>query len=213
MIEPLLRRFLAYEKQKHVVIIGTILAGLVVAWPAVDEYIAARQRTQDARLKLEEAGIAIAKLPQYTRLHQLKTKELEVLSQRLVGDRAAKKLQSDLTELGRQTGCTVLRVQLGDPSTRVWNENDHPVSGTKLKNTGGETPFQLETRQITLSVTGPMDGLHAFLQGLHRVEKVIYPRSMSMKTGNSTAGNEGQVGLLDLTLSLFDLTKKEAVES
>ncbi len=211
MIEPLLRRFLAYEKHKQVVIIGTILAGLVVAWPAADQYIAARQRTHDARSKLDEAGIAIAKLPQFTRLHQLKTKELDVLSQRLVGDQAARKLQSDLTELGRKTGCTVLRVQLGEPGTRVWNENDHPVSGTKLKNTGGETPFQLETRQITLSVTGPMDGLHAFLEGLNRIDKVIYPRSMSMKAGNSMTGTEGQIGLLDLTLSLFDLTKKEAV--
>lgn len=213
MIEPLLRRFLAYEKQKQVVIIGTILTGLVVAWPATDEYIAARNRTHEARKKLEEAGLAIAKLPQFTRLHQLKTKELEVLSQRLVGDQAARKLQSDLTELGRQTGCTVLRVQLGDPSTRVWNENDHPVSGTKLKNTGGETPFQLETRQITLSVTGPMDGLYAFLEGLHRIERVIHPRSMSMKGGNSMVGNDDQVGLLDLTLSMFDLTKMAVVES
>ncbi|HUG68973.1 MAG TPA: hypothetical protein VMM76_14585 [Pirellulaceae bacterium] len=208
MIEPLLRRFLAYEKRKQVVIIGTILAGLLMAWPATDEYIAARQRTHDARLKLEEAEQTVAKLPQFTRLHQMKMKELEVLSQRLVGDQAARKLQSDLTELGRQTGCTVLRVQLADPVTRVWKENDHPVMGTKLKNAGGDTSFQLETRQITLAVTGPMDGLYAFLEGLHRIDKVIYPRSMSMK-----GGNDDQVGNLDLTLSLFDLTKKEAVES
>lgn len=208
MIEPLLRRFLAYEKHKQVVIIGTILAGLVMAWPTTDEYIAARQRTHDARLKLEETQHTIAKLPQFTRLHQLKTKELEVLSERLVGDQAARKLQSDLTELGRQTGCTVLRVQLADPVTRVWKENDHPVMGTKLKNAGGDTAFQLETRQITLAVTGPMDGLYAFLEGLHRIDKAIYPRSMSMK-----GGNDDQVGNLDLTLSLFDLTKIEAVES
>lgn len=212
MIEPLLRRFLVYEKRQQVIIIITILTGLVMAWPATDEYIAARQRTRDARLKLEEAEHAIAKLPQFTRLHQVKAKELEVLSQQLVGDRAARKLQSDLTELGRQTGCTVLRVQLADPATRTWHENDHPVSGNKLKSTGGETPFQLETRQITLSVTGPMDGLYAFLEGLHRVDKVLYPQSMSMRGGNAMAGNDDEVGLLDLKLSLFDLTKKEAVE-
>ena len=138
---------------------------------------------------------------------------MAVLSQRLVGDQAARKLQSDLTELGRRTGCTVLRVQLGNPTTRPWNENDHPLAKTALKNAGGETPFQLETRQIALSVSGPMDGLYAFLEGLNGVDKVIYPRSMSMKGGNAMAGNEEQVGLLDLTLSLFDLTKKTVVES
>lgn len=213
MIEPLLRRFLAHEKRLQIVIIGTILTGLVVVWPAVDEYTAARQRTEDARRLVEEAEDAIGKLPQFTQLHQRKTQELEVLAQRLVGDQAARKLQSDLTDLGRQTGCTVLRAQLTDPATRAWNQNDHPVSGTRLKNTGGETPFQLETRQIALSVTGPMSGLYAFLEGLHRVEKVIQPRAMSIKGGNSMSDTEQDSGMLDIQLLLFDLTKKEVAES
>ncbi|MCA9123229.1 MAG: hypothetical protein H6822_28200 [Planctomycetaceae bacterium] len=211
MIEPLLRRFLVYEKRKQVVIIGTILTGLVVVWPATDEYIAARQQTQESQLAVEEAEHAIAKRPQYAQLHQRKTQELDVLAQRLVGDQAARKLQSDVTELGRKTGCTVLRAQLTDPATRTWNQNDHPVAGTSLKNTGGETPFQLETRQLSLSVTGPMSGLYAFLEGLHRVEKVIHPRAMSIKGGDSMSGNDQDTGTLDLQLLLFDLTKREIV--
>jgi len=208
MIEPLLRRFLAYEKRKHAVIIGTILVGLVVVWPATDEYIAARQRTHEARLKRDEAELAIAKLPQFTRLHELKAKELKVLADQLVGADAARKLQNDLMELGRQTGCIVLGAQLTEPSSRVWTENDHPLSGTGLKNKGAETPFQLETRQLTLSITGPMGGLYAFLEGLHRVDKVIHAKEMAIK-----GGKDNDTGTLDMKLLLFDLTKRDAVAS
>ena len=80
MIEPLLRRLLAYEKRKQAVIIGTILVGLVMVWPTTDEYIAARQRTRDVQLKRDEAELAIAKLPQFTRLHERKVNELKVLA-------------------------------------------------------------------------------------------------------------------------------------
>lgn len=209
MIETLLRRFLAYEKRKEALIIGTILAGLVMVWPATDEYIAARQRTHDARLRRDEAEKAIAKLPQFVRLHEQKTKELDVLTHRLVGGDVARKLQSDLMELGRQTGCTVLRAQLTEPSSRVWNENDHPIAGHKLKNTGGETPFQLETRQLSLSIAGPMSGLYAFLEGVNRLDKVVHAGAMSIKGGSSGGGKDNDTGTLDMNLQLFDLTKRE----
>lgn len=214
MIEPLLRRFLTYEKRKEAVIIGTILVGLVVVWPATDVYIAARQRAQDVRVQREEAAVQIAKLPQFTRMRELKNNELVALTNRLVGGDAARKLQSDLMELGRKTRCTVLRAQLTDPSRRVWNENDHPVSGSRLRNTGGETPFQLETRQLSLSIEGPDENLYAFLEGLHGVDKVIHARAMAIKGGNSAGGGkENENGTLDLNLLLFDLTKRETVGS
>lgn len=213
MIEPLLRRFLAFEKRKEAVIIGTILGGLVMVWPATDEYIASRQRTNNARLQLEECEHAIAKLPKFTQMHQRKIQELDILAKQLVGGMAARQLQDDLTELGRRTGCTVLRTQLSEPAIRPWNENDHPVSGTSGRNPGGETAFQLETRRLSLAVTGPMDGLYSFLEGLHRVEKVIHPRAMAIKGGDSVTGGDSNTGTLDLSLLLFDLTRKNAVES
>ena len=206
MIEPALRRFLAYEKRKEAVIIGTILAGLVVVWPATDEYIAARQRTHDVEVQRQEAEVEIAKLPQFMRMHERKTKELEVLTSQMVGGDAAQELQSDIMELGRQTKCTVLRAQPSEPASRVWNENDHPISGNRLRNTGGETPFQLETRQLSLSITGPMTGLYEFLEGLHEVDKVIYARAMGIKGAGGEKGYE--TGTLDLNLLLFDLTKR-----
>ena len=211
MIEPLLRRFLAYEKRKEAVIIGTIVAGLVVVWPATDEYIAARQRTHDVRIQREQAEVEIAKLPQFERMHGIKTNELEVLASQLVGADAAQKLQSDIMELGRRTGCTVLRANPSEPSKRVWHENDHPVAGAKLRNPGGETPFQLEKRQLTLSITGPMNGLYAFLEGLNRIDKVIHAPAMDIKGGNPGGGNDNDTGTLNMTLSLFDLTKRDAV--
>lgn len=213
MIEPLLRRFLAYKKRKEAVIIGTIVAGLVIVWPATDEYIAARQRTHEARSQRDEVEQAISKLPQFARLHEQKTKELEVLTSHLVGGDAARKLQNDLMELGRQTGCTVLQAKLTEPARRAWTENDHPIAASRSKTTGGETPFQLDTRQLALLITGPMSGLYAFLEGLNRVDKVIHARAMSIKGGNAGGGKDNDTGTLDMSLLLFDLTKRETVES
>lgn len=207
MIEPLVRPFLAWEKRKEAVIIGTILVGLVAVWPATDEYIAARQRTRDAQQQRDVAEQAIAKLPQFTQLHERKAKELTILAGQLVGADAARKLQNDLNELGRQTGCIVLGAQLTEPSSRIWNEKDSPVAANRSKTPGVETPFQLETRQLTLSITGPMSGLYAFLEGLHRVDKVIYARSMAIKGGSSGGGKSNDTGTLDMNLLLFDLTK------
>lgn len=209
MIEPALRRFLAFEKRKEAVIIGTILAGLVIVWPVADGYIAARQRTHDVRIQQEEAEVEIAKLPEFVRMQELKAKELEGLTTQLVEGDAARRLQSDLIELGRQTGCTVLRAQLSDPSSRVWNENDHPVPGSRSRDPGAETPFQLDTRQLSLSIAGPMNGLYAFLEGLHRVDKVVHARAMAIKGGNAGDESNYDTGTLDMNLLLFDLTKRE----
>lgn len=215
MIDPLLRRFLSYKKRKEAVIIGTILAGLVVVWPATEEYIAARKRTHEAELKLEEAEHAIAKLPRFKQMHERKMQELDVVSGRMVSGDTARELQGELMELGRATGCTVLRAQLADPIARKWNMNDHPVFGEKIKNKGAETPFQLETRQLALSITGPMSNLYRFLEGVNKIDKVMHAGSMSIKGGSESFGSNDveESGTLDMTLMLFNLSNQTVANS
>ncbi len=209
MIDPLLRQFLAYKKRKEAVIIGTILAGLAVVWPATEDYIAARKETHDAELKLDEAEHTIAKLPQFMQMHQRKMQELDAVAKRMVDDEAARDLQGDLMELGRATGCTVLRANLADPTVRKWSQNDHPVFGDNIRNKGVETPFELETRQLALSITGPMSNLYKFLEGINRIDRVMHAGAMSIKGGNESFGSsdEEESGTLDMTLMLFNLTK------
>lgn len=204
MIETTLRRFVASERRNQVVIIVTILTGLVVVWPAADEYTAARGRRREALARLEETQEKISKLALHQQLHEKKLRELESLERRAVSEQAAQELQSTLTKLARETGCTVRKARLSEPARREWKENDHPLESGRAAPAGSATPYQLESRQLTLSLTGPMVGLYQFLEGLHQVDKVIHSKMASMKR----AADDGGVASLDIELLLFDLPRK-----
>ena len=96
------------------------------------------------------------------------------------------------------------RIRLGDATRRDWMENDSPVTGTDLANPGRETPFQLVSRQLTLSITGQMPKLHAFLSEMHKIDKTMHTRTISLERAGRTEG----VATLDLDMVLFDFEKK-----
>lgn len=206
MIDQLLRPALEHPKKHYGVIILTLLTGLVVVWPASDEYKAAKKRMSDAREQLEEAERTIATLPQYKQLHERKVAEVSVLEKRVVSQQAAKELRDWLIQLGRETGCTVRKSNLGDASTRPWKEEDHPLNGTRRHDSGGDTPFQLETRQVSLLVTGPMAGLYSFLEEIHQVDKLIHSQAVTIKSSN----DDGTAASMGMNLKLFDLTRKHS---
>ena len=206
MIEPLLRRFISYKKRKQTIIIGTILTALVIVWPAVDEYIAARQRTSAAQSQLQEANEQVGKLDDYAALHKRKLQELARLEARMAPEKVAQALQNQLTELGRQTGCTVRKARLGEAARRPWMEKDDPIRGMRTSNSGGQTPFLLETRQLALTVSGPMSGLYNFLDRLHRIDRIMHSRTVTIQRSNE----DGSTAELTIDLLLFNLSKKAA---
>ena len=203
MIEPALRSFLEHNRRKQAVIILTILTALVVVWPAVDVYTAATQRTEAAQVQIEESRKQIARLNQYTKLHSAKQDELADLEKQLVSEQAAQALKSQLTNLGRETGCTVRNTKLMPPSRRAWRENDHPIRGAHPTTAGAETPFWLESRQLALTVTGPMPSLYKFLDRLHGIDKVVHSRSAKIQSGEN-----GSTATLSMEILLFDLPRK-----
>lgn len=206
MIESALRGFIEYKWRTHAVIILTLLVGLAALWPAADEYTAARQRTTAAHLKLAETRQEIEKLPGYMELHKQKLAELESLERRMVPERAAQELQGELTELGRQTGCTLRRAAVQPSSSRDWCEKDDPLEVNRPKTQSEETPFRLETRVLSLSVTGPMNGLYKFLSRLNQVDRVVHSRAITLRRSSE----DGSMAALDVELLLFDLPLKPA---
>jgi len=204
MIESILRRFVTSKQRNRAVIIVTVLTALVVVWPAADEYSAARGRTREALARLEETQGRISQLSLHQQVQQKKQYELESLERRTLSERAALELQGTLTELGRETGCTVRKARLSEVTRRDWREGDDPLAASRTAAAGEDTPFQLESRTLTLSVTGPMIGLYRFLEGLHRVDKVMHSKTATIKR----AGEESGTGSLDVELLLFDLPRK-----
>ena len=205
MNDQVLREALQHPKRHYGVIIITLLTGLVVVWPASDEYFAAKQRTSDATAELAEARERISTLPRHQQLYEQKVVELSVLEKRVVSEKAAQDLQGKVTELGRKTGCSVRKALVGDAVRRDWKANDHPL-GIRSGDKGADTPFRLETRQLTLLVTGPMTGLYGFLNELHKVDKLIHTKDVSIESST----DDGKTAELRMTLKLFDLAPKPA---
>jgi hypothetical protein len=206
MIEPIARRFLEYEKRKYVVITLTVVTTLVMVWPAVDEYSAAKQRTKDAVAEKDNSQEEVALLEQYVAAHDKRQQELAALEQQMVSEKIAQSLQNQFTELGRQTGCQVRRARLSEPGRRDWKDDDHPIRGARSGRKGEETPFRLETRQLALQVTGHMAGLYEFLARLHRVEKVMHSKAVTIRRSSE----DGSTASLNMDILLFDLTRKPA---
>lgn len=204
MIESVLQQVLTYPHRQKAVIIVTLLTGLVVVWPAVDGYIEARTLKGEASAKLEETNVEIAKLPRHAELFKKKQQELEALTRRTVKEDAAQRLRNDLVQLVRKAGCTMRRIRLGDASRRDWMENDSPITGANAANPGKETPFQLVSRRLSLSITGQMPKLHEFLAEMHKVDKTMHTRAISLKREGRSKGN----ATLDLDMVLFDFEKK-----
>lgn len=204
MVESALQQFLTYPHRQKAVIIVTLLTGLVVVWPAVDGYIEARTLKKEARTKLEETNAEIAKLPRHAELFKKKQEELGALQRRTVTEDSAQRLRNDLVQLVRQSGCTMRRIRLGDATRRDWMENDSPVTGADLVDPGRETPFQLVSRQLSLSITGQMPKLHGFLAELHKIDKTMHTRTISLQR----AGRNKGTATLDLDMVLFDFEKK-----
>lgn len=206
MIEPALQQFLAYSYRKHAVIILTLLTGLLVVWPAVDGYIEARTRKKEAKAKLEKTNEEIGKLPRHAELYKKKQEELAAYSRRTVTEDAAQRLRNDLVQLVRKAGCTMRRIRLGDATRRDWMENDSPVTGADQVDPGQQTQFKLVSRQLSLSITGQMPKLHEFLAEMHKIDKTMHTRSISLQR----AGRSKGTATLDLDMVLFDFEKAES---
>jgi len=204
MIESVLPQLLTHPYRKQAVIILTLVTGLVVVWPTVDAYTEARTRIQQANAQLDKTNEEIAKLPRHTELFRKKQKELTSLTRRTVTEDGAQRLRNDLVQLVRKAGCTMRRIRLGDPTRRDWMENDSPVTGVDLADPGNKTPFQLVSRQLSLSMTGEMPKLHAFLAEMHKIDKTMHTRSISLQRTGRSKGT----ATLDLDMVLFDFEKK-----
>ena len=204
MIEPALQQILTHQHRQKGVIIVTLLTGLVVLWPAVDGYIEARKNKNEARAKLDTTNEEIAKLPLHTKLFERKTAELEALTRRTIKADSAQTLRNNIVQLVRDAGCTMRRVRLGNATRRDWMENDDPVTGADPTDPGNETPFQLVSRQLSISITGKMTKIHGFLAEMYKIDKTIHTRSITLQRAGRTKGT----AMLDLDLLLFDLEEK-----
>lgn len=202
-VETLLRALVSHPRRGLFVIILTSGLALLTLWPVVDEYFVLLDDCARTELSIVEAQQEIASIEQIRRMTDGQQSQLDQLRKKMLVVEDVHQFSSKLVELTRNAGCQLRRVDLGEPQKRRWFEDDNPLRPQPPVANAKETPFELRTQKVALSITGPMDRVQAFLGELHALDKVAHTQSIQMKP----ATDERSEINVDLELLFFDLKR------
>ena len=208
MIENLAER-LAQSKHRWLIVTGvTLLIGLVSALPQVDLLLAERSERTSLQEELTQAEATAARLPDYERKLAEKQEQLGRLRQLVVDEPQLGALRTWLVEAARQSGCRVRRIDLAAPTSKPWNGNDNPLTPVAAGTaTNQKTLFQLQTRTVTLGVTGSSTEVFALLKAIDIDTRLKHANTIELKPTNES-DHELQ---LDVTLWYFALVRNSGV--
>lgn len=198
MVESVLRRFVEHPSRKWIVIILTLLAGLVVIWPLVDEYFVQRDRLSDLETSLVEAQQLVGRRAMVEQRLADKQVELTSLETRTLPEARMFEFRSQMAEAARNSGCQVQQMRLGKVQLRKWRKDDHPLEENK---TGKPTPYELRSQHFSLSMLGPIASLKSFLEEMNKADKLMHAESLSIRPESG----DPQFAELNVQLLLFDL--------
>ena len=208
MIENLAER-LVQSKHRWLIVTGvTLLIGLVSALPQVDLLLAERSERTGLQAELTQAEATAARLPDYERKLVEKKEQLSRLRQLVVDESQLGGLRTWLVEAARQSGCRVRRIDLAAPTTKPWSGNDNPLTPIAVGPTANQkTLFQLQTRTVTLGVTGSSTEVFALLKAIDADTRLKHANAIELKPTN-----QGEHELqLDVTLWYFALVRNSGV--
>ncbi len=203
MIESLLRNFCESSHRKLIVAIVTTLLGLAVLLPLTDDYFDERESRRALMDGLDRARQKEKILPAFEqRVAELEEK-VSLLEGRTVSAESVSQYRTTLLEIIRKAGCQMRRLEVGTPTRRPWMRNDDPLQSTAALGVTDKTPFQLERRNIKLSINGEMTSIHNLLDQLEKDKTIAYPHRLQL---HSTGGRSTSA-TLELELWLFALVR------
>lgn len=210
MIDRLCRTIIEHPKRNLLVITLTLVTGVMLVLPAVEEYSAAQSRGGIAREKLDEASGAAANLPQMQAALQAKKRDLEALERKAVTEKDVEHFRDELQKLIREAGCEMRVVNIdGSPFRRPWKSNDHPLRTDSAGDLGQDTPFELVQWKAHLQIEGPMGSIYKFLERVSQMDRFIHAQQVTMKRSDV---DENQTQLL-MDVTLFNLERKKVVKT
>ncbi|TWT97867.1 hypothetical protein Pla108_20210 [Botrimarina colliarenosi] len=207
MIQTIAERLAASPHRWLIVTAVTCVLALASALPQVDLLIAERSERSELQAELTQAEASAAQLPVYEREYSAKEQKLERLRQRVVDESQLASLRTWLVDAARQSGCQVRRIDLANPSLRPWSDDENPISPTGPTNKSKATPFQLQTRAVTFSVTGSSNELVALLKAIDVDRRLKHASNIELKP----MARNAQELQLELTLWYFALVRTSDV--
>jgi Tfp pilus assembly protein PilO len=189
-----------------IVITLTFITGLLILLPAVEDYSAAKERTQAAREKLEDTKRQLQNLPQLQRMFEQKKKALQALETKAVTEQNLDQLRENFHRLIRDTNCAMKSLVFSDsPTPRAWHANDSPLVMKTYLVPPPETEYVLNKRTAKLEIEGPMSNVYQFMAKVSQLDRFIHVNRVALERSQTDERVK-----LNLEFDMFDLTKKKA---
>ena len=201
MIDQILRPVLEHPKRGWIVTIITFLIAVVFTWPAVDFYFAAAEKRVSLEGELQQSAEIAGKLDLYKKQTEKKNAVLQTLEKRILSTKELEQFREQLVEWVKASGCKLRRIKLAEPKSRTWYEEDDPFDSRTRSDKDKKSPFKLQSQQLSVLITGPLEKVVEFLSQLSEQERMMHTGNFQLR--KSTEDNS--LVEMDLDLILFDL--------
>ncbi|MEM6330640.1 MAG: hypothetical protein AAF790_10370 [Planctomycetota bacterium] len=204
-MNEMIDRFCDSPRRWLIVTAVTFVVGLATVLPQVDQYLSLYAEEEEQREQLEEAVMTAGELPMFRKAAVETEQTLAVLEARTLPAENLAGFRSELVNLVRESGCQVRRIAAGNVQARAWREEDTPLAPADAK-AGADTAFQLETRPVSLSISGGMNELRGLLTRIEKHKMMMHARSVDIRP----AGRDSRSVQMELELWCFALIKGDA---
>lgn len=204
MIEEALQQFCQSPRRWLIVTVGTFAVGLVLVLPLVDVYRSGRDEKAALAEELTSARHIAASLEQFEQRVAERRRDLEQREAYAVSEESLPALRSTLVDLAKETGCSIRRLTVGAAASRPWSAGDDPIAARPATKRGeADTPFLLEWRPVTISISGTSASVRSLLERITTSGIMMHTKSLDMYP----SGSSRQLLTLDMELWYFTLTR------
>ncbi len=206
-----LGRFLVHPARHWGVVAMILGLGLMVMLPAADDYGDSRKMRAELQKTVARQRHEVKDLDETKQEASAKLADLKQWQARAFSDDQLRSFRQEVEDWARKSGCQVRRIRL-DPKaarTRPWRKGDslERTSGSSRRtNARNAPPYVLKSQPLSVSVSGPLEGVKDLLAQLHSARRLLQSKSLTI---NPSPGKATGVDLI-IELELFDLTKVKA---
>jgi hypothetical protein len=185
----LCERFLEHPKRRFIVIFVTCVLSLLVVWPSADTYFRITGRMTELRNVLAEAEAADQVAIERASFAGAVKSRLDKLEAATYTEDQVHMLRGQLTDLVRQTGCQLRRIEVAPAARRKWLSKDDALDQKLAPKDAEQTPFKLRSQVVSLSVTGSMSNLKELLGQINGLDKLMHTQRLQLRSA-TTPGQE-----------------------
>ena len=180
---------------------------LAAIWPAVDEYTAKSELLAQSVAERQKVWAEVADLPDLQTRLAARQADLAQWEGRTVNESNLHLFRGRIVDLARSHSCQLRQIRVGQSRQRPWRPGDDPLDPNPSSEPNRTSSFALKTQELTLSVSGSLTNIKAFVGGLTGLGYLAHNRSLSV----AASGGSDKDVVLEMGLVLFDLQRTEAV--